>query len=84
MTSISLSFGKDKHALKVANIKLRTHKRAKKKREDTANVLRKIDSSNLSEVNDVHTSTHQSAFLENIFSSVHVALEDVKKIRNEQ
>ena len=35
-------FGKDKRALKVAKRKLGTHKRAKKKREEMANVLRKM------------------------------------------
>ncbi|KAF8775359.1 hypothetical protein HU200_004775 [Digitaria exilis] len=37
-----LKVGKDKRALKVAKRKLGTHKRAKKKREEMANVLRKI------------------------------------------
>ncbi|KAF8768508.1 hypothetical protein HU200_007561 [Digitaria exilis] len=39
-----LKVGKDKRALKVAKRKLGTHKRAKKKREEMANVLRKIRS----------------------------------------
>jgi hypothetical protein len=37
-----LKVGKDKCALKVAKKKLGTHKRAKKKREEMAGVLRKI------------------------------------------
>lgn len=37
-----LKVGKDKRALKVAKRKLGTHKRAKRKREDMANVLRKM------------------------------------------
>jgi hypothetical protein len=37
-----LKVGKDKRALKVAKRKLGTHKRAKKKREEMAGVLRKI------------------------------------------
>ncbi|KAH9299588.1 hypothetical protein KI387_031270, partial [Taxus chinensis] len=37
-----LKVGKDKRALKVAKRKLGTHKRAKKKREEMSNVLRKI------------------------------------------
>lgn len=37
-----LKVGKDKRALKVAKRKLGTHKRAKKKREEMANVLRKM------------------------------------------
>lgn len=39
-----LKVGKDKRALKVAKRKLGTHKRAKRKREDMANVLRKMRS----------------------------------------
>ena len=37
-----LKVGKDKRALKVAKRKLGTHKRAKKKREEMANVVRKM------------------------------------------
>ena len=37
-----LKVGKDKRALKVAKRKLGTHKRAKKKREEMASVLRKM------------------------------------------
>lgn len=37
-----LKVGKDKRALKVAKRKLGTHKRAKKKREEMANVIRKM------------------------------------------
>ncbi|KAF6146310.1 hypothetical protein GIB67_031332 [Kingdonia uniflora] len=37
-----LRVGKDKRALKLAKRKLGTHKRAKKKREEMSNVLRKI------------------------------------------
>ncbi|KAF9624815.1 hypothetical protein IFM89_014200 [Coptis chinensis] len=37
-----LKVGKDKRALKVAKRKLGTHKRAKKKREEMSNVLRKL------------------------------------------
>ncbi|KAE9618287.1 putative ribosomal protein L36e [Lupinus albus] len=37
-----LKVGKDKRALKVAKRKLGTHKRAKRKREEMSNVLRKI------------------------------------------
>ncbi|XP_073009554.1 large ribosomal subunit protein eL36x-like [Typha latifolia] len=44
-----LKVGKDKRALKVAKRKLGTHKRAKKKREEMANVLRKLRSAGVSE-----------------------------------
>jgi large subunit ribosomal protein L36e len=37
-----LKVGKDKRALKVAKRKLGTHRRAKKKREEMAGVLRKM------------------------------------------
>jgi len=37
-----LKVGKDKRALKVAKRKLGTHKRAKRKREEMSNVLRKM------------------------------------------
>ena len=37
-----LKVGKDKRALKLAKRKLGTHKRAKKKREEMANVVRKM------------------------------------------
>lgn len=37
-----LKVGKDKRALKVAKRKLGTHKRAKRKREEMASVLRKL------------------------------------------
>ena len=37
-----MKVGKDKRALKVAKRKLGTHKRAKKKREEMASVLRKM------------------------------------------
>lgn len=37
-----LKVGKDKRALKVAKRKLGTHKRAKKKHEETSNVLHKM------------------------------------------
>jgi large subunit ribosomal protein L36e len=37
-----LKVGKDKRAFKVAKRKLGTHKRAKKKREEMSNVLRKM------------------------------------------
>ena len=37
-----LKVGKDKRALKVAKRKLGTHKRAKKKREEMSNVVRKM------------------------------------------
>lgn len=39
-----LKVGKDKRALKLAKRKLGTHKRAKKKREEMSNVLRKMRS----------------------------------------
>ncbi|URE45987.1 60S ribosomal protein L36 [Musa troglodytarum] len=44
-----LKVGKDKRALKVAKRKLGTHKRAKKKREVMANVLRKMRSAGVSD-----------------------------------
>ncbi|RWR86062.1 Ribosomal protein L36e [Cinnamomum micranthum f. kanehirae] len=44
-----LKVGKDKRALKLAKRKLGTHKRAKKKREEMSNVLRKMRSAGVSE-----------------------------------
>ncbi|KAL5973290.1 60S ribosomal protein L36B [Asimina triloba] len=44
-----LKVGKDKRALKLAKRKLGTHKRAKKKREEMSNVLRKLRSAGVSD-----------------------------------
>uniref|UniRef100_A0A1D1YF12 60S ribosomal protein L36 n=2 Tax=Anthurium amnicola TaxID=1678845 RepID=A0A1D1YF12_9ARAE len=44
-----LKVGKDKRALKLAKRKLGTHKRAKKKREEMASVLRKMRSAGVAE-----------------------------------
>ncbi|KMZ67974.1 60S ribosomal protein L36 [Zostera marina] len=44
-----LKVGKDKRALKLAKRKLGTHKRAKKKREEMSNVLRKMRSAGTGE-----------------------------------
>ncbi|KAJ8642882.1 hypothetical protein MRB53_004630 [Persea americana] len=44
-----LKVGKDKRALKLAKRKLGTHKRAKKKREEMSNVLRKMRSAGVGE-----------------------------------
>lgn len=44
-----LKVGKDKRALKLAKRKLGTHKRAKKKREEMSNVLRKMRSAGVSD-----------------------------------
>ncbi|KAB1207467.1 Acyl-coenzyme A thioesterase 8 [Morella rubra] len=52
-----LKVGKDKRALKVAKRKLGTHKRAKKKREEMSNVLRKVRLDNLLPSDDIF---HQS------------------------